>query len=59
MDVNMPVKSGIETTSAIKEMCGDCRVLPYIIGLTGDASGELDESCKEAGMNKVCMMILM
>lgn len=55
----MPVKSGIETTSAIKEMCGDCRVLPYIIGLTGDASGELDESCKEAGMNKVCMMILM
>ena len=54
MDINMPVKNGLEATAMIRQLCRNNEDQPYIVGLTGDASVELEEQCKAAGMNKIC-----
>jgi two-component system, sensor histidine kinase RpfC len=50
MDVNMPVMNGIETTKLYRfAALGQPRV--PILGLTADATVEMDARCREAGMD--------
>ena len=54
----MPIKNGMETTLNIRELCKETAATPYIIGLTGDTSGNLDEECKAAGMDRIRIKLL-
>jgi len=57
VDLNMPVKNGIETTLAIREICSKYNENPYIIGVSGDSGPEVENSCKLAGMNKTSIFL--
>ena len=51
MDVNMPGMGGIEATKLYRVMAMGERRVP-IIGLTADATPEMAERCREAGMDR-------
>ncbi len=57
VDVNMPVKDGIETTATIRRMCKGCVRQPYIVGVTGFIDSIVEETCKAAGMDRICKSI--
>ena len=59
MDLNMPVKSGTETTTGIIESCKIHGVpVPYIVGISGDQGEELEERCRAAGMIRLRIITL-
>ena len=48
MDVNMPRKSGYETTEIIRKNYKNV----YVVGVTGDSSSEVQERSIASGMNQ-------
>lgn len=50
MDCGMPVMDGFEATQRIRKLDLDRR--PFIIGLTGFASKDVEERCYAAGMDQ-------
>ncbi len=53
MDINMPLKNGIEATHEIRKILGETEQ-PFVVGMTGDAefAGD-DDRRKQAGMDKM------
>ena len=54
MDINMPIKDGLETTSDIRELCKRYGWNIHIVGVTGDSGIETNKKCIHAGMNAIC-----
>lgn len=52
MDIGLPNKSGTEIAAEIRQHEGD-RKHTYIIALTGYSLEEVNDTCKEAGMDAV------
>ncbi|WP_207461248.1 ATP-binding protein [Azospirillum sp. SYSU D00513] len=50
MDLHMPIMGGIEATRLIRALPGDAGCTP-IIALTANAHEDVDQACREAGMN--------
>ena len=59
MDVNMPIKNGLETTIEIRQLYNSHKCPLFVIGVTGDSSYETEQACKNSGMDKVCNLIYM
>lgn len=56
MDVNMPIKNGIETTYDIRSgLVGDHYKKIPIIGLTGDSMNDTRVKCIDSGMNNLLL----
>ncbi|MCA9710462.1 MAG: response regulator [Myxococcales bacterium] len=50
MDVQMPVKDGLQATAEIRATLPPERQ-PYIVGITASITGEICEACLAAGMD--------
>ena len=57
MDLNMPIKNGIETALEIRALCRSCPEQPYIVGVTGATGDEMEDLRKSGGMDTVTLRL--